>query len=152
MLLSCGAGVSTTVSPKGNQSWIFIGRTDAEAEAPTLWTLDAKNWLIGKDPAAGKHWRQEAKGMTEDEMVGWHHWLNGHEFQQASGVGDGQGGLECCCPWGHRVGKDWSTELNRTELIDFIYTLQLFWIMFFSFLFQDLIHKKTLLHLAIKSP
>ena len=70
------------VYPKGNQSWIFIGRTDAEAETPKLWPPNAKNWLIGKDPDAGKVWRQEEKGMTEDEMVGWHHWLNGHESEQ----------------------------------------------------------------------
>ena len=87
------------VNPKGNQSWIFIGRTDAEAETPILWLPDAKNWFIGKDPDAGKDWKQE-KGMTEDEMVGWHHWLNGHEFEQALGVGDGQGSLACCSPWG----------------------------------------------------
>ena len=68
------------VNPKGNQSWIFIGRTDAEAETLIFWPPDAKNWLIGKDPNAGKDWGQEEKGMTEDEMVGWHHWLNGHEF------------------------------------------------------------------------
>ena len=89
------------VHPKGNQFWIFIGRTDAEAEAPVLWPPDAKNWLIGKDPDAGKDWRQEEKGMTEDEMVGWHHWLSGPEFEQAPGVGDGQGSLVCCSPWGH---------------------------------------------------
>ena len=77
------------VNPKWNQSWIFIGRTDAEAEAPVLWPPDAKNWLIGKDPDAGKDWRQEEKGTTEDEIVGWHHQLYGHEFEQAPGVGDG---------------------------------------------------------------
>ena len=87
---------------KGNQSWIFIGRTDVEAETPILWPLDAKNWLIGKDPDAGKDWRQEEKGTTEDEMIGWHHQLDGHEFEQASGVGDGQGSLACCSPWGHK--------------------------------------------------
>ena len=87
------------MAPKGNQSWIFIGRTDAEAETPLLWPLDVKNWLTGKAPDAGKDWRQEEKGMTEDEMVGWHHWLNGHEFEQALGVGDGQGGLACYSPW-----------------------------------------------------
>ena len=76
------------VNPKGNQSWTFIAKTDPEAEAPILWPPDAKNWLTGKDPAAGKDWRQE-KGMTEDEMVGWHHRLNGHEFEQTPGVGDG---------------------------------------------------------------
>ena len=81
------------VYPKGNQSWTFIGRTDAEVETPILWPPDAKNWLIGKDPDAGKDRRQEEKGMTEDEMVGWHHWLNGQEFEQAPGDGDGQGGL-----------------------------------------------------------
>ena len=100
------------VDPKGNQSWIFIGRTDAEAETLLLWPSDAKNWLIGKDPDAGKDWRQE-KGMTENEMVGWHHRLNGHEFEQALGVGDGQEGLVCCSPWGH----DWATALNWTENI-----------------------------------
>ena len=77
------------VHPKGNQSWIFIVKTDAEAETPILWPPDAKNWLHGKDPDAGKDWRQEEKGMTEDEMVGWHHQLNGHESEQAPGVGDG---------------------------------------------------------------
>ena len=81
------------VHPKGNQSWIFFGRTDAEAETPVLWPPDVKNWLIGKDPDAGKDWRWEEKGMTEDEMVGWHHWLNGHDFEEAPGVGDGQGSL-----------------------------------------------------------
>ena len=84
------------VHPEGDQSWVFIGRTDAEAETPILWSPDAKYWLIGKDPVAGKGWRQEDKGMTEDEMVGWHHWLNGHEFEQDLGFGDGQGSLACC--------------------------------------------------------
>ena len=88
------------VNPKRNQSWIVIGRTDAKAEAPILWPPDAKNWLIGKDPDAGKDWRQEEKRTTEDEMVGWHHRFNGHEFQQALGVGDGQGSLVCCSPCG----------------------------------------------------
>ena len=73
------------VHPKGNQSWIFIGKTDAEAETPIFWPPDVKNWLIGKDPDAGKDWRQEEKGPTEDEMVGWHHWLNAHEFEQTLG-------------------------------------------------------------------
>ena len=86
------------INPKGNQSWIFIGRTDAKAETPIVWPPDVKKWLIEKDPAAGKHWRQE-KGTTEDEMVGWHHRLNGREFEQAPGVGDGQGGPVCCSPW-----------------------------------------------------
>ena len=87
------------VHPKENQPWIFIGRTDVEAGAPTGWLSDVKNWLIGKDPDAGKDWRQEEKGMTEEEIVGWHHWLNGQEFEQAPGVGDGQGSLVCCSPW-----------------------------------------------------
>ena len=100
------------VHPKGNQSWIFIWRTDAEAETPILWPPDAKNWLIWKDPDAGKDWRQEEKGMTENEMVGWHHWHDGHEFDEALGVGDGQGSLTCCSPWDHRVGHDWVTELT----------------------------------------
>ena len=86
---------------KGNQSWILIGRTDAEALI--LWPPDAKNWLLGKDPDAGKDWRQEEKGTTEDEMAGWHHRMDGHEFEQALGVGDGQGGLACCGPRGRKV-------------------------------------------------
>ena len=86
------------VNPKGNQSWIFIGRTNAEAL--TLWPPDAKNWLTVKDPDAGKDWRQEEKGMIEDEMVGWHYHLNGHEFEQALGFANGQGSLTCCSPWG----------------------------------------------------
>ena len=90
------------VSPKGNQSWIFIGRTDAEAEAPVLWPPDIESWLIGKDPDAGKDWRQEEKEMTEDEMVGWHHWLDRHEFEQALAVGDGQGTQACCSPFGRK--------------------------------------------------
>ena len=89
------------VNPKGNQPWILIGRTDAEAEAPILLPVDAKNRLIGKDPDTGKDWRQE-KGMTEDEMVGWHHWLSGHEFEQALGDAEGQGSLVHCSPWGHK--------------------------------------------------
>ena len=87
------------VNPKINQSWTFIGRDDAEAEAPIVWPPDIENWLIGKDPDAGKDWRQEEKGMTEDEMAGWHYWLNGHEFEQALGVDEGQGSLVCCSPW-----------------------------------------------------
>ena len=88
------------VSPKGNQPWIFIGRTDAEAEAPILWPPDEKNWLTGKDPDAGKDWRQEEKGITEDEMAGWRHRLDGYESEQALGDGEGQGSLACCSPWG----------------------------------------------------
>ena len=101
------------VHPKGDQSWVFIGRTDSEAETPILWPPDAKNWLIWKGPDAGKDWRQEEKGRTEDEMVGWHHWLNGHEFEWALGVGDGQGSLACCRLWGH---KELTWLSNWTEL------------------------------------
>ena len=86
------------VSSKGNQSWMLIGKTEVEAETPILWLPDANSWLIWKGPDAGKDWRQEEKGTTEDEMVGWHHWLNGHEFELTLGVGDGQGGLVCCSP------------------------------------------------------
>ena len=99
------------VNPKGNQSWIFIGRTDAEAETPILWPPDVKNWLIGKDTDSGQDWRQE-KRTPEDEMVGWHHGIDGHEFEHALGVGDGQGSLVCCRSWGCRVGHDWATQVN----------------------------------------
>ena len=100
------------VHPKWSQSWIFIGSTDTEAETPILWPPDAKNWLIWKGPDVGKDWMQEEKGTTEGEIVGWHHRLNGHEFEQAPGVGDGQGGLACCSLWSRRVRHDWVTELN----------------------------------------
>ena len=99
--------------PKGNQSWVFIGRTDAEAETPILWPPDAKSWLIWKDPDAGQDWRQE-KGTKEDEMVGWYHQLDGYEFEQALEIGDGQGGLMCYSPWGHK-------ELDKTEHLNWIY-------------------------------
>ena len=88
------------VHPKGDQSWLFIGRTDVEAETPILWPPDAKSWLIWKDPDAGKDWGQEEKGTTGDEMVGWHHQFNGHEFGQTPGDGEGQGSLACCSPMG----------------------------------------------------
>ena len=88
------------INPKGNQSWIFIGGTDAKAEALIFWSPDAKSRLTGKDPGAGKDWRQEEKRTTEDEMVGWHHWLNGHKFEQTSGDSEGQRSLVCCSPWG----------------------------------------------------
>ena len=102
------------VHPKGDQSWVFIGRTDTKAEAPILWPPDVKSWLIRKDPDAGKDWRQEEKGTTEDEMVGWYHRLNGHEFEKSLGVGDGQGGLVCCSPWGHKE-TDMTERPNWTD-------------------------------------
>ena len=106
--------------PKGNQSLIFIGRTDVEAETPILWPPDLKNWLIWKDPDAGKDWRWEKKGMTEDEMVGWHHQLNGHEFEYTQGVGDGQGGLACCSPWVHKEPNT-TGQLNWTEDLGYLF-------------------------------
>ena len=105
------------VHPRGDKSWVFIGRTDAEAETLVLWPPHAKNWLIWKDPDVGKDWMWEEKGTAEDEMVGWHHRLNGHEFEWTLGVGDGQGGLACCDSWGAKSRtwlNDW-TELNWTE-------------------------------------
>ena len=99
-------------NPKGNQSWIFMGKTDAEAEAPILWPHDVKSWVIGKDPDAWKVWRQQEMEMTEDDMVGWHHWLDGHEIEQAVSAGDGQEKPGMLQPMGlQRVGHDWSTEL-----------------------------------------
>ena len=123
MLLNCGAeellrssqSILKEISPEYSLDWwIFIGRTDAEAETPILWPFDAKNWLIRKDPDAGKDWRQEEKGMSEDKMVGWPHWLDGHEFEQALGVGDGQRSLVCCSPWGCKE-SDMTEQLNWTE-------------------------------------
>ena len=103
------------VNPKGNYPWIFTGRTDAEAETPILWPPDVKNWLFWKDPDAGRDWEQEEKGTIEDEMIGWHHWVNGHGFGQTPGVGVGQGGLSCCYSCGHN-GSDTTERLNWTEL------------------------------------
>ena len=102
------------VHPKGNQSRILIRRTDAEAEAAIVWPLDVMNWLIGKEPDAGKDWKQEEKGTTEDEMAGWHHWLDGSESEWTPGVGDGQGGLACCDSWG-RKESDTIERLNWTD-------------------------------------
>ena len=103
------------VHPKGDQSWVFIGRTDIEAETPIFWPPDVKNWLIWKDPDAGKDWGQEEKGTTEGETVGWHHQLNGHGFGWTPEVGDGQGCLACCSPWGCKE-SDMTERLNWTEL------------------------------------
>ena len=104
------------VNPKGNQSWIFIGRTDAEVETPILWPPVVKNWLTGKDPDAGKDWSGDGKGTTEDTMVGWHHRLSGHVIEQAPGVGDGQGSLACCSPCGHKE-SDTTEWLNWRMLL-----------------------------------
>ena len=107
------------VHPKGDQSWVFIGRTDVEAETLILWSPDAKSWFIWKDPDAGKDWEQEEKGMTEDEMVRRHHWLDGHMFRWIPGVGDGQGGMACCGSWSHEE-SDTTERLNWTELITYV--------------------------------
>ena len=128
MLLKCGVGEDSweshglqgdqPVNCKGNQSWIFTGRTDVEAETPILWPPDEEIWLIGEDPDAGKDWRQEEKEMTEIEMVGWHHWLNGREFEQAPGVGGGQGSLACCSIQGCKV-SDTTERLIWCDLMIF---------------------------------
>ena len=111
---SLGCKEIKPVNPKETQSWIFIGRANAEAEVLILWLLDAKTWLIGKDPDAWQDWRQE-KRMLEHEMVGWHHRFNGHDFKQAPGFGDGQGSLACCSPWGHKK-SDMTDWLNWADL------------------------------------
>ena len=103
------------VHSEGDQPWDFFGRNDAKAETPVLWPPHAKSWLIGKDSDVGRHCGQEEKGMTEDEMAGWHHWLDGHEFEWTPGVGDGQGGLACCNSWG-RKESDTTERRNWTEL------------------------------------
>ena len=104
------------IHSEGDQPWNFFGRNDAEAETPVLWPPHVKSWLIGKDSDAGRDWRQEEKGTTEDEMAGWHHWLDGHESEWTPGVGDGQGGLVCCDSWG-RKESDMTEWLNWTELV-----------------------------------
>ena len=124
MLLNCGVGEDSweslvlqgdpTSPPKGNQSQVFIGRTDVEAETPILWPPDAKSWLTWKDPDAGKDWGQEKK-MTENEMVGWHHQLNGHGLGKTPAPGDRQGGVACCSSWGHKESET-TEQLNSTEL------------------------------------
>ena len=122
MLLNCGVGEDSwesrgPVPPKGDQSWVFIGRTDADAETPILWPAYVKSWLTGKDPDAGRDWGQE-QGTTEDEMAGWYHRLDGHEFDLTPGVGDGQGGLACCDSWGLK-------ELDTTEWLNWYWKIQL---------------------------
>ena len=126
MLLNCSVGEDSWASlrlqgdptshSKSNQSWAFTGRTDVETETPILWPPDAKNWLIWKDPHAGKDWGQEEKGTTEDEMAGWHHQLDGCEFEWTLGVVDGQGGLACCNPWDRK-------ELDTTEWLTLSYII-----------------------------
>ena len=118
MLLNCGVGEDSweSLGLQGDQPWVFFGRNDAKAETPVLWPPREKSWLIGKDSDAGRDGGQEEKGMTEDEMAGWHHQLDGREFEWTPGVSDGQGGLACCNSWVRRVGHDWATELNSTEL------------------------------------
>ena len=105
-----------TVHSEGDQSWDFFGRNDAKAEAPVLWPPHAKSWLIGKESHAGRDWGQEEKGTIEDEMAGWHHWLDRRESEWTLGVGDGQGGLVCCDSWGHKQ-SDTTERLNWTELM-----------------------------------
>ena len=123
MFLNCSVGENSseslqlkgdqTINPKGIQFWIFFGRTDVKIETSVLWPPDAKTWLIGKYPDAGKDWRKKEKVMAEDEMVWWHHQLYGHDFEQSPGVGDGQGSLMCCSPWGHK-------ESHTTECLNWI--------------------------------
>ena len=123
MLLNCGVGEDSweflglqgdqTSPPKGNQSWIFTGRTVAEVEAPVLWPPETKNWLTGKDPGVGKDWGQEERRTKGDEMVGWHHWFSLHGFKWTPQVGDVQWSLACCSPWGHK-------ELDTTERLNWI--------------------------------
>ena len=134
------------VHPKGDQSWLFIERTDVDAETPIFWPPEAKCWLIGKDPDARKDWGQEEKGTTEDEMVGWHHQLDGHGFGWTPGVGDGQGGLACCGSWGHKESDttEW-TELNWWTLT-FEYHIAFTYhkVLFFEY-FQPFKNVKTIL-------
>ena len=143
------------VHSKGSQSWIFIGRTDVEAKTLIPWPPDAKNWLIWKDPDAGKDWRQEEKGTTNDEMVGWHHQFDGHEFEYTLGVGDGQGGLACCSPGGCKE-SDMTEQLNWTELTEFskvvapIYTWSFFF--FLIHLYVVFLHIDCLMPSRRSSP
>ena len=116
------------VNPKGDQSWLFIGRTEAKAETPIHWPSNAKNSLIGKNPDAGKDWRQKEKGTIEGEMVGWHHWLYRHEFEQAPEVGDGQGSLACYSPWCGRE-SNMTEQLNWTEYLS---QISIFWLTFLT--------------------
>ena len=129
------------VHPKGDQSWVFIGRTDAEAETPILWLPHVKCWLIGKDPDAGWDWGQEEKGTTEDEMAGWHHQLDGCEFEWTPGVGDGQGGLACCDSWGRKESHTterliWSDNYSHRAVhhipMTYLFGTHLYWVINFN--------------------
>ena len=115
------------VNPKGNQSWIFIGRTDAEAETPILWPPDAKSWFIGKDPDARQDWRREEKGMTEDQIIGWHHRLNGFESEQTLGDSEGQASLVCCSPWGNKESHTTERLINKIHELLFPALLRCNW-------------------------
>ena len=147
------------VNPQGNQPWLFIGRTDAEAETPILWPLNAKSWLIGKDPDAGKDWSLEEKGATEEKMVGWHHWLNEHEFEQAPGDSKGRGSLVCCSPWSRKVRHNWATEwqqlparvrvLRGFSLNDFQHSMRMY---IYSFLNVKYLDSSSLLPLWGRHP
>ena len=127
MLLNCGVGEDSweslglqdqPVHPKGDQSWVFSGVTDVEAETPIFWQPDVKSWLIWKDPDAGKDWGQDEKGTTEHEMVEWHHWFDGYEFEQTLGDCEGQGSLVCCSPWSHKESDttEWLKNNNKDIL------------------------------------
>ena len=124
------------VHPQGDQSWVFIGRTDAEAETPILWPPHVKSWLIGKDSDAGRDWGQEEKGMTEDEMAGWHHWLDGPEPEWTLGVSDGQGGLTCCDSWG-RKESDMTERMNWTDTNILCHLIPITWY-FFTLIFSSI--------------
>ena len=130
------------VHSKRDQSWVFFGRNDAKAETPVLWPPHTKSWLIGKDPDAWRDWGQEEKGTTEDEMAGWHNWLNGHEFAWTPGVGDGQGGLVCCDSWGCKESDmterlNWLTDWQKTQIWNLQNSFQSFYI---NGVLQCLIH------------
>ena len=136
MLLNCGVGEDSWefLGLQGDQPWDFFGRNDAKAEAPVLWPPDAKSWLIGKDSDAGRDWEQEEKRTTEDEMAGWHHRLNGCEFEWTPGDGDGQGGLGCCDSWGHKE-LDPTERLNWTDtLLAYFWFFSLAWLLMKSYL------------------
>ena len=164
MLLNCGIGEDSwesldwkenkPVNPKGNQSWIFIERTEAEAETPILWPSDGKNWLTGKDPDAGQDWRQ--KGMTEDEMVGWHHWPIEHEYEQAPLDGEGQESLTCCSPWGCKKSDmtEWlrNNKTGTPSSSDQITVCALSWAKRLHLVLRSLLVLYNLAHLGLSLP